>query len=397
MSGYPLRACLGVAVGRLGWPPESFWAATPVELSAALEARARAEGIDLRPGGAAGPRPPAGPDRCRAPSHGLDPPRGEAGDGRVMTTVEELNLRLDADLAPLRRKLELADAEVKRASEAMNRRLAGIPPGHATALDLLDRSARVEEAGERRKTVQATIDEQEKALEVLKQRIAGNEKLLPLLRLQRDLRKKGLALLPSEREDIEGLSEETRILERVVALQTEVNTTIGDAVSDLVVEGEKLSVVLKRIERDLINIILRKTALEPLAGLAGSGLQSITGSVFERATNILTSGLSSLFADTSVPPAIDPAVTGFDRGGAFRVGGRGGPDSIPVPLMLSPGELVDITPTNGRTGPVDRNVHIHPGAIVVNIEGGGTDTARFSATQIGQDIVEQLLPILQRL
>ena len=314
-----------------------------------------------------------------------------------MTTTEELNLRLDADLAPLRRKLELADAEVKRASEAMNRRLAGIPPGHATALDLLDRSARVEEAGERRKTVQATIDEQEKALEVLKQRIAGNEKLLPLLRLQRDLRKKGLALLPSEREDIEGLSEETRILERVVALQTEVNTTIGDAVSDLVVEGEKLSVVLKRIERDLINIILRKTALEPLAGLAGSGLQSITGSVFERATNILTSGLSSLFADTSVTPAIDPAVTDFDRGGAFRVGGRGGPDSIPVPLMLSPGELVDITPTNGRTGPVDRNVHIHPGAIVVNIEGGGTDTARFSATQIGQDIVEQLLPILQRL
>ena len=58
-----------------------------------------------------------------------------------MTTTEELNLRLDADLAPLRRKLELADAEVKRASEAMNRRLAGIPPGHATALDLLDRSA----------------------------------------------------------------------------------------------------------------------------------------------------------------------------------------------------------------------------------------------------------------
>ncbi len=57
MSGYPLRACLGVAVGRLGWPPESFWAATPVELSAALEARARAEGIDLR---RAGP-----PDRGR--------------------------------------------------------------------------------------------------------------------------------------------------------------------------------------------------------------------------------------------------------------------------------------------------------------------------------------------
>ena len=33
----PVRRLLGLALARLGWAPETFWAATPAELYAALE------------------------------------------------------------------------------------------------------------------------------------------------------------------------------------------------------------------------------------------------------------------------------------------------------------------------------------------------------------------------
>ncbi len=34
----PWRRLAGFAMARLGWPPEVFWAATPVDLALALEA-----------------------------------------------------------------------------------------------------------------------------------------------------------------------------------------------------------------------------------------------------------------------------------------------------------------------------------------------------------------------
>src|SRR4051812_40496874 len=41
--------------------------------------------------------------------------------------------------------------------------------------------------------------------------------------------------------------------------------------------------------------------------------------------------------------------TGYMTGGSFKVGGSGGPDSVPVQFMASPGEQVDVwRPDQGR-------------------------------------------------
>ena len=242
-----------------------------------------------------------------------------------------------------------------------------------------------------------SIREQKEALEVLQQRVDGNEKLLPLLRIQQQLRRQGLALLPAEQRRIEDLIQQQDILNRVNEIQEEVTNSIKGAVDDLLVTGAKLSDVLRRLEQDLTNIILRKAALEPLSDFFSGAFRSATGGLFETLSDGLSKGLDAILGGSGVTPAIDPAVVGFHRGGSFRVGGSGGPDSIPVPLMLFPGELVSVAPANRVTERGSREVHIHPGAVVVNITGTESDTARFSGTQIGQDIVEQLLPLLQRL
>jgi uncharacterized phage protein (TIGR02216 family) len=47
------RAAARVATGRLGWSPDRFWAATPVELAAALAGMIGTEGGAVAPLGAA--------------------------------------------------------------------------------------------------------------------------------------------------------------------------------------------------------------------------------------------------------------------------------------------------------------------------------------------------------
>ncbi|CAM5770192.1 phage tail assembly chaperone [Bosea minatitlanensis] len=37
-AAFPWREAMAFGLGRLGWPPEHFWAATPRELAAALRA-----------------------------------------------------------------------------------------------------------------------------------------------------------------------------------------------------------------------------------------------------------------------------------------------------------------------------------------------------------------------
>lgn len=70
--------------------------------------------------------------------------------------------------------------------------------------------------------------------------------------------------------------------------------------------------------------------------------------------------------------------TGYAKGGAFRVGGSGGPDSQFVPLRLSPGELVSITPPGRAGGPTVN--------IVNNVDASGSDPARVAqAMKIAED------------
>ncbi|MFA6964825.1 phage tail assembly chaperone [Bosea sp. (in: a-proteobacteria)] len=46
---FPWREVMAFGLGRLGWPPDAFWAATPREIGAALRAHQRAD-ADAAPG-----------------------------------------------------------------------------------------------------------------------------------------------------------------------------------------------------------------------------------------------------------------------------------------------------------------------------------------------------------
>jgi len=43
-AGFPWEEVMAFGLGRLGWPPDQFWAATPREIAAALQAHRRREG-----------------------------------------------------------------------------------------------------------------------------------------------------------------------------------------------------------------------------------------------------------------------------------------------------------------------------------------------------------------
>jgi hypothetical protein len=69
---------------------------------------------------------------------------------------------------------------------------------------------------------------------------------------------------------------------------------------------------------------------------------------------------------------------GYAKGGSFRVGGSGGPDSQFVPLRLSPGEMVSISPPGRSSGPTVN--------IVNNVDASGSDPARVAqAMKIAED------------
>ncbi|MES9963578.1 MAG: hypothetical protein ABW116_08545 [Candidatus Sedimenticola sp. 20ELBAFRAG] len=94
--------------------------------------------------------------------------------------------------------------------------------------------------------------------------------------------------------------------------------TFSSAFEDAIVEGEKLSDVLRGLAQDILRVMARKTVTEPLG-------------------NLLSGGLGDLF--------------GFANGGSFMVGGNGGTDSQLVAFKASPNERVTIeTPSQQRGG-----------------------------------------------
>ncbi|WP_280524812.1 rcc01693 family protein [Stappia indica] len=46
---FPWNEAMGLCMGRLGWPPDSFWRATPRELAAVLAGLGGGRAGDLRP------------------------------------------------------------------------------------------------------------------------------------------------------------------------------------------------------------------------------------------------------------------------------------------------------------------------------------------------------------
>ncbi len=248
--------------------------------------------------------------------------------------------------------------------------------------------------------------EQKEALEFLEDRVQGNAKLLPLLELQQKLRRQGLALLPGEERRIKDLINEQANLSGVIELQKKLTDTLKEAFDDLIVDGAKLSDVLRRIEQELTQLVLRRAVLDPLVGFVGGKVQSATGSIFRDLENTLGNALTALFGGGPAAPFgrfSDGTPIEFAHGGPTPANrtllvGEKGPE---LASFGAPGFIMDAARTarllaSGGGGGGSRDVHIHPGAVVVNITGAEPDTARLSGTQIGQDIAEQLIPLLQQ-
>jgi hypothetical protein len=95
--------------------------------------------------------------------------------------------------------------------------------------------------------------------------------------------------------------------------------TFSSAFEDAIVNGGKLSDILKGLEQDILRIVTRKLVTEPLANALTSGLQSIFGGAGGAGGGIFSSFFSSIgsffggfFADGGMPPMGKVSIVGED-------------------------------------------------------------------------------------
>lgn len=115
--------------------------------------------------------------------------------------------------------------------------------------------------------------------------------------------------------------------EKTAETARELGLTFSSAFEDAIVEGRKLSDVLRGIEQDLIRIAVRKAITEPFAAAAGGFFQSVVASLFH------AGGVAGEAARSRPVPAALFA-------GAPRLHGGGVIGPGEVPAILQRGETV---------------------------------------------------------
>jgi len=154
----------------------------------------------------------------------------------------------------------------------------------------------------------------------------------------------------------------------LAAAARDLGLTFASAFEDAVVEGRRLSDVLRGLERDILRILTRKLVTEPLAGavssLVGDG-QALLGdvigaSLFHRGGKVGASGADRRL----VPASFFQDAPRFAGGGVVGAIPRLGPGEVPA--ILHRGETVR-TPAQeaARVGEVAGAVIIQPGAVVI--------------------------------
>jgi len=127
----------------------------------------------------------------------------------------------------------------------------------------------------------------------------------------------------------------------IAQMANQIGDAFGRAFEDAIIEGRKLSDVLKQLEKDILRIVTRKLITEPLGDFISGAIKG---------------GLSGIFQGA------------FAHGGEFKVGGVGGIDSQLVAFWATPGETVTITPP-GKDAP-SRNMNV---TININTPTGTVD------------------------
>jgi hypothetical protein len=158
---------------------------------------------------------------------------------------------------------------------------------------------------------------------------------------------------------------------------------LSDALGDVLLRGQGVLETLQGLDRQLLKMLTERLVLAPLQG----GFDNLFGSVLGGAASGIGGGLLAGLG----------GLAGFAHGGRFRVGGSGGPDSMLVPLRLSPGELVEVAPASAAgaarpSAPVTLNINVR-----VSSELGQGDGFRATGRQVAQDLARRLVPVLQTL
>jgi hypothetical protein len=164
-------------------------------------------------------------------------------------------------------------------------------------------------------------------------------------------------------------------LERLGDLGRSFGVTLADALGGIVLRGEGALETLRALERQLLGVLAQRLVTAPLDGFLGRMFGSLGGG--------LLGGLGGIL--------------GLAEGGSFRVGGSGGRDSQLVPLRLSPGELVEVTPpgeavSRGREAPITLNISVRVGPDLAGRENSGR-----TGRQLARDLARQLVPVLREL
>lgn len=154
---------------------------------------------------------------------------------------------------------------------------------------------------------------------------------------------------------IGGVNEE---LQKTTDIASELGLSFSSAFEDAIVNGEKLSEVLKGLEQDILRIITRKLVTEPLGN-------AITG-ILQGATSGGGNFLSSLFAGFF-------ATGGYIPPGQWGIAGERGPEPV-----YGGRTGLTVQPSAQRGAPVTINVNVPQG------------TSRASAMQIGARAMSEL-------
>jgi len=174
-------------------------------------------------------------------------------------------------------------------------------------------------------------------------------------------------------------------LERLSKHSRRLGAELAGALEEVLIKGESATEVLRALERQILGMLLNEFVTNPLKDMIGGIEGSVGGGVGQFLGGFLENALGGL-----------TGFLGLAHGGAFRVGGSGGPDSRLVPLRLSPGELVEVTPPGPapRRGPETVNLNI---AVRVSPELGQRDGFGRTGRQMAEDLARQLVPVLRTL
>lgn len=132
--------------------------------------------------------------------------------------------------------------------------------------------------------------------------------------------------------------EETRRAERFANLSQEFAERIGNAFSDAIFEGKKLSDVIKQLVQDIIRLALQKSVLDPFIDAMGAMFGAMMGG--NTTGNTLGQIFTSVFSGKGLAKGgLTKGPTMFTKGGKTNVMGEAGTEAV-MPLgRTSSGDL----------------------------------------------------------